>query len=208
MISMLIPAQIFCLDITVGGKAGFGHSGYSGSDHRDYLDANNQKNAFFPTFAVGGFGTVVITEMIDIQPELLLEFTGAKAKSEDSDDFWRERYTFLSIPVLAKINFNVFNQRVYCIAGPGFRIALGDAKGKEEIGGVETEYEIDREDLNAFLLTAIAGIGYNWPLAEDRLLTFDLRFNYSISKSFDQDAIDDNHRLWSIVLMVGYGLNL
>jgi hypothetical protein len=68
MISILVLVQIFCLDITVGGKAGFGHSGYSDSDHKDYLDSLNYKNALDPGFAVGGFCTVVLTEMIDIQP--------------------------------------------------------------------------------------------------------------------------------------------
>jgi hypothetical protein len=65
---------------------------------------------------------------------------------------------------------------------------------------------MDKDNLNSFLLTATAGFGYNWSLAEDRLLTFDLRLNYTISTVYDAD----NHRLYSIVLvlMCGYGLNL
>ena len=204
VISILIPAHIFCLDITVGGKAGFGHSGYSGSDHRDYLDSINHKNAFYPKFTFGGFATVVVTEMIDIQPELLLDFIGAKGKSKDNDDWFKERFTYLSIPVLAKINFTVLNQKLYCIAGPGFSILLGDGKEIRETGGSETKDDIDKDILNSFLLTATAGVGYNWLLAKDRLLTFDLRFNYTISTVYD----DDNHRLYSIALMAGYGLNL
>lgn len=109
VISILIPAQIFSLDIIVGGKAGFGHSGYSGSDHKDYLDSINHINAFYPTFAAGGFATVVVTEMIDIQPELLFNLIGAKGKSKDNDDWIKERFIYLSIPVLAKINFTVLN---------------------------------------------------------------------------------------------------
>ena len=204
MISILIPAQIFSLDITVGGKGGIGHSGYSGSDHKDYIDGINYKNAFYLTFAAGGFATVVVTERIDIQPEIILDFIGARVKSKDNDDWQKERYTYLSIPVLAKINFNLFGQQFYGLAGPGFSILLGDGKYKEEVAGVESDLDIDKDDLNSFLLTAIAGIGYNWPLKEDRLLTFDLRLTYTINTVYDAD----NHRLYSIVLMAGYGLDL
>ena len=98
---MAISFPAASLDIVVGGKAGIAHSGYLGKDHRDYLEANNQKDTLFIRGIFGAFVSLGLGEHLQIQPELLLVGSGGKAVDEaDTSTYWVEKFSYLSLPVL------------------------------------------------------------------------------------------------------------
>ena len=203
---MVASFPVAALDICVGGKAGLAHSGYMGEDHKDYLEANNQKDALWIRAIVGAFVTLGLSEHLQIQPELLLVGSGGKAvdEADPSGTYWEEKFTYLSLPVLIKGVFSFTNGDLFVFAAPAVQFALTDGSeaGTEYSGGVDLgPYPVD---LASFNFSAMAGAGYNLAIFGGDV-SIELRYIQGLSKSYD---IDEKHRTWSIALIGGYGYRI
>ena len=193
-ICLLAPASGFGLDFSVGGKVGIGHNGYYGTSHAEYLTANSLSNAIFPRLTAGLFAVVSFSDLLAIQPELFLAFPGAKM---DSATGWeKEKFTYLSLPVLLRLSFAVWKGQLQVLAGPTIMMFLSGGIWEDDTG---TEWIYPRDVINAFLFSIIAGLAYQRPLPVGAL-TFNVRGEIGLSDTFTTN----DHRFWNLAFLIGY----
>jgi hypothetical protein len=197
---LALPVQ--ALELSVGALAGASHNSYYGMDHQDYLDTNGQSNALLVRPVVGIFGALAFSDLLALQSELILAGTGGKATDDSAPaDFWREAYTYLSLPVLVRFSLPVGPGRVRLLAGPAVGVLLG-SDYVQEIAGVESSYSDPPP--NPVALSAVAAGGYSWAALGGEL-GFQARLTLGLTPSYEP-AEDDDHRLWSLGLLGSYTL--
>jgi hypothetical protein len=208
LVLLCVSPPATALDISVGGKGGIAHSGYMGSDHKDFLSSFNQKNALALRLVLGAFVTFSVMDYLQIQPEILVLGSGGKTvDSTDPDsEYFIEKFTYLNIPVLIKGVFNLFTGSFFVFAGPGIRILLGDGSeaGSWVTGPIEVTYGLD---LSTVGFSGTAGAGYSFSLLGGDV-SVEIRYFQGISKMNDQDLDPGDHRTWSIALIGGYAYRL
>ena len=208
---MVGPFPAAALEVIVGAKAGLAHSGYMGEDHRNEIDGTGYNNALFLRGIFGAFVSLGLGEHLQIQPELLFIGSGGKAglETDPADNYWSESFSYLGLPILLKGVFSFINGDLFVLGGPAVQIALGDGSealtifsfGAEDPG---SPYPID---LAPFNVSAVVAAGYCLNLLGGEV-SFELRYIQGLTRSYDQDAIADDHRTWSIALMGGYGYRI
>ena len=117
VVVLFIPFSGFCLDTTVGVKAGVGFFSYLGEDYGDFLDTYNLTNDRKLGFAGGVSVTLEFTDVFALQPEILIVGAG-DAYRENASVYdallWGpysewvltiDQLLYATLPVLVKVRF-------------------------------------------------------------------------------------------------------
>lgn len=113
--ALLIPCSLLAQGPTIGVRGGLSVVTFGGSD------ANGAGNE--AAFAVGGFATLPLVEILAFQPELLYAPKGAKWDIPQISSTGKVKLFYLELPLLARINIPMGPERAYTpylVAGPYF----------------------------------------------------------------------------------------
>jgi len=137
---------------------------------------------------LGVYATIMFSENVGLQPELLYSSQGTKFDLAGLDDS-SYKFNYINIPILLRYNFNSI---VNLHAGPQFGIL---ASAKTNVGDIE-------EDVKEFVkgsdLSAAFGLGVDLPAG----LNFTVRYSLGLS---DIDKEDDSEiKNNNIQISIGY----
>lgn len=165
---LLVPALLLgqraaAQGFRFGAKAGLN---YSDSHLRGVADDGTKAIISYHAGAVGrySFGA---DEFWNIQAELLYSRKGDKYEYTRQGGIGQNRFSYLELPVLAKINAHGLTFE----AGPQLGYLLG---ARSEVGGVVTR---SRTGLRTLQLGYVAGVGY------------ELKSGYSLTIRYNGDAL-------------------
>jgi hypothetical protein len=143
-------------------------------------------------FAIGGFLTFQLTDMISIQPEVLFMQKGAKSNFSEGEmtAVYTYRLSYIDIPVLVKVLLPVQGAKLRpnLYAGPYFGIKAGSklAYTIEGYGEKETGEE-NLTSIKSTDLGLVLGGGIDFPMGAGKIL-LDLRYSLGLTSiSTDED---------------------
>ncbi|ARS34448.1 porin family protein [Pontibacter actiniarum] len=141
------------------------------------------------------FGAVVnvgIDDMFSLQPELLYVQKGYKVNAFDfEDDFFSEesapdvkvKYSYLEVPILAKVTVGEGPLKGFATAGPTLGYLMsGKVKADEETEDLEVG-----EGFNRFELGASVGVGLSYNVGPGAL-NLDVRYGHGFSGIIEDDT--------------------
>ena len=143
----------------IGVKGSFGQNSYTGSDWKDYEDANGLESydTILDTKSIGLFASIPLNKSFFIQPEIRYGNDWIDYDTDYTDDIsvW-EVFNAVEIPLYLKAVFgeNRKGSRFYLMAGPQLRMMIGD---------VELDYtEVPVGDYydNTSVMGIAGGLGY------------------------------------------------
>lgn len=170
--------------ISGGVKGGLNIS----SQHVSYYGSSINTSAK-PGVHLGGYLTVMVTEKIGIQPELLFSTQGAKYTDYDG----KTNFNYLLIPLLARYNIN---EMFSVHAGPQIGMLLS---AKSVYGGDK----LDRKDeFKGVDIGGAIGVGVKLPMGLNCGARYIIGFS-QISKDVDENGEFKNN---TFQLYVGYKL--
>jgi len=120
------------------------------------------------TFGVGGVLEYCVSPMFAIQVNALYNMKGVKFKGTESvmgQSYEFEgagKYTYLSIPIFAKVPFGQGTTRPYIILGPEIGILLS-AKAWAKVSGVSADTDV-KEHMKSFEFALNFGAGIGFPI--------------------------------------------
>jgi len=144
-------------------------------------------------FAVGGFLTYNLMEIVAIQPEVLYTMKGAKY--EDAGGTENFKLAYIEIPVLAKLMLATqSNIKPNFFAGPALGILLSAKAGDTDV----------KDQTKSTDFGFILGAGLNFNMASGGAITLDARYNMGLTNI--NDSSDDAKSKNSVLsFLVGYG---
>lgn len=137
-ISSNMQAQL----VKFGIKAGLNYANQTGSDIT--VNSTNYNTDAITSYHAGLIAEIKLLDSFSIQPELLYSTQGATYKNVDEE--FKNELGYLSIPVLAKINFNKF---VSLELGPQASFLLSERNN------------FDVKDANTFDFAVVGGLALN-----------------------------------------------
>ena len=169
--------------IKYGVKAGVNLANVSGD-----VEDNKMKIGF----NAGAFARLSLTDVISLQPELLLSTQGAKEKGSFEGVSYevKNNVTYLNIPVLAQYNTA---SGFYGETGPQFGFLLS-AKAKTDDGKQDI-----KDGLKTLDLSWAFGVGY---LTQSNV-GVNVRYNLGLSNMSDAKGIDNDAKMRNSVFQVG-----
>lgn len=169
--------------IKYGVKAGVNLANVSGD-----VEDNKMKIGF----NAGAFAKISLTDVISLQPELLLSTQGAKEKGSFEGVSYevKNNVTYLNIPVLAQYNTA---SGFYGETGPQFGFLLS-AKAKTDDGKQDI-----KDGLKTLDLSWAFGVGY---LTQSNV-GVNVRYNLGLSNMSDAKGIDNDAKMRNSVFQVG-----
>lgn len=175
--------------ITVGPRVGLnlGTQVVTGGDSEEE-DAWNDEvkaNTGIQLGAVANFG---ISELFSLQPELLFVQKGYKFEEDGMSA--KGKYSYLEVPVLAKISFGNEQLKGFVTAGPTLGYWLS-GKDTFEAGGGEISGDIDFDDdedgvEKRFEAGASIGVGLAYKVGPGAL-NFDVRYGAGFTSVYESD---------------------
>jgi hypothetical protein len=136
-----------------GIKGGISDFSFIGDDWDDMSSFFGIDNEISISYSLGIFSETLITETFAFQPELL--FTSANMKYGDGDDWIKETWNMVEIPIYAKGVFNNNTGSFYAMAGPDIFYILGDVKSEDNYSNSGSS-----EPDNSLLFGIAAAVGY------------------------------------------------
>lgn len=165
----LVSAGIYAQGISGGLKGGLN---LSNQDLEGFVDTKMKIG-----FHVGAFATIMFTENMGLQPEILYSVQGSEIDEDGADATFNVNY--LTVPVLFRYNIN---EMIHLHAGPQIGFLMK----------AEVEADGDTEDFDDYFTgTDIAGAvggGVDLPMG----LGFGARYIFGLSNVLDyEDAADE-----------------
>lgn len=169
-------------------------------------DATNPTPENKTGFAIGGFISFKVADMISIEPQLLYMQKGATTKITQggSTADITGSYNYLEIPVLAKFNIplagNVaFKPNIY--AGPAFALRIGTPNLNIKTNTQTTDQDVQNTSSTDFGL--VFGAGARIPGVVLGGILIDVRYTLGLSSVDDSAAkLEIKNRVFSILLGV------
>lgn len=162
---------------------------------------------------IGGFFIYDINEYLGIQPELLytmkgIEWEGSESYTPYSTSIRTSKdakYSYLEIPLLARLSYPMGKVRPKLIAGPAIGLKLS-AKGKKhqlDMFRRPFVFEGDIEEAKNMEFGLVFGGGADFSVTDVVIITLDGRYNLGLTNAADGEW-GGKHRVISILGGVGY----
>lgn len=156
------------------------------SEEEDAWNDEVKANTGVQLGAVANFG---ISELFSIQPELL--FVQKGYKFEEDDMSVTGKYSYLEVPVLAKISFGNEQLKGFVTAGPtlGYWLSGKDtfkADGGEISGDIDFDDDEDGEE-KRFEAGASIGVGLAYKVGPGAL-NFDVRYGAGFTSVYESEG--------------------
>ena len=199
-----VCAGSFGLDFSAGVKGAVGYSGFAGENYKDILESSGVSRAFFLGFGGGAFATLGISDLLAIQPEvLLLRVGGADKETTGEKENWIA--PFVVPAVLVKARFDMFN----VFAGPMLmvKISSGRYEYKDADGSIISESDFTDDAVSRMVFAAAAGVGVQYPIGSGYLVG-ELRGHYAFTNFWNSDVSPWDWKLFGAMVMVGYSIPL
>jgi outer membrane protein with beta-barrel domain len=175
--------------ISIGPRLGvnFATQKISGSDE-DFADNWNDEVKSNAGLQIGAVANVMVNDMFSIQPELL--FVQKGYKFEEDELSIKGKYSYLEVPVLAKLSFGTGDIQGFVTAGPTLGYWMS-GKDVVEFDGDSDESDVDFGDdedgiENRAELGANIGVGLAYKLGAGAL-NFDVRYGAGFSSTYDSE---------------------
>jgi opacity protein-like surface antigen len=166
-----IGTSSFAQDVKYGVKGGLNIANLGGDDPEGDAKAS---------FYLGGFVTFQLSENFEFQPELIYSQQGSKIKEGDYEEKFKANY--LNIPLLFKAKM-FGSEHLKAVAGPQIGILVNSELSAEgPLGDEDMDFKKMMKDLDFAL-----GLGLEYDF--DDKLTLSARYNWGLSKIFDQDMV-------------------
>ena len=148
-------------------------------------------------FGVGGIMLYPLSELLDVQVELMYLQRGAKLDEIEGMNLDRDwKYAYLSVPVLGRYNFGSGDAYTYAVAGPEFGFLLS---AKSEISGVEEDIKDIIKSID-FGISLGAGVSTNMGSTP---VFGEIRYSLGLSNLNDDPDDDFSVKSRGIHLFVG-----
>lgn len=164
----------FAQDVKYGVKGGLNIANLGGDDPE-----GDSKASFY----LGGFVTFQLNKNFEFQPELVYSQQGSKAEEDNYEAKFKANY--LNIPLLFKAK--VFgSEHLKAVAGPQIGILVSSELSSDDpLSEEEMDFKKYMKDLDFAL-----GLGLEYDF--DDKFTFSARYNWGLSKIFDQDMVESD----------------
>lgn len=167
---LLVTFCSFAQGISGGIKAGLNLANQKFSGDGISLDTKSK-----PGIHVGGYLTIMFTEQLGLQPEILFSMQGAKFDIAGGD--YKSNFNYLAVPILFRYNVN---EMINIHVGPQVGVLLS----------AEVEFDGDKEDVKDDFKKAdiggVVGLGVDLPIG----LGFGARYVLGFSQI--SDDTDEN----------------
>lgn len=179
-------------DKSVGVKAGFGLSGFSGKNARE-LNPNY-------SYSFNAFYSQNVTPLFVIQPELLLIRKGCSLRGIHGGTY----LSYLEFPVLFKGTFPSNKSfKPFLYAGPSFGILLS---AKSEVSFLIEDTRDVKDDMNTFDFGIALGIGTGITTGPGNII-FDLRYESGLlDNTKEKNGIQPEMKNYNFELFAGYAI--
>ena len=144
--------------------------------------------SFRPSLHAGGYLTLMISNKIGVQPEVLYSAQGAKMDGQTL------KLNYVTVPVLVRFNIT---ERFNLHLGPQIGMLLS-AKAKMESGDDEDV----KDQYKGTDIGIAGGLGVDLPMG----LNFGFRFIKGVSNIAGEDVGDTKYKNYNLQLSVGYKL--
>jgi hypothetical protein len=174
-------AGVYAQGVSVGVKGGLNlaNQTYSGNGY-------TSSPGFRPTIHIGGYATLMFSEHLGLQPELLYSGQGAKSGNAAF------KFNYVAIPVLVRYNVNKF---LSFHAGPQISLL---ASAKYDNGATTVDY---KDKVKSSDVSVAAGATIDLPMK----LNFTFRFIKGLS-DISEDVSSVKTKNYTLQLSVGYKL--
>jgi hypothetical protein len=181
MCLVFFGAGVYAQGISVGVKGGLNlaNQTYSGNGY-------TSSPSFRPTIHVGGYATLMFSEHLGLQPELLYSGQGAKSGSA------AYKFNYIAIPVLVRYNVN---KLLSFHAGPQISLL---ASAKFDNGATTVDY---KDRVKSSDVSAAAGVTVDLPIK----LNFTFRFIKGLT-DISESVSSVKTKNYTLQLSVGYKL--
>lgn len=168
--------------ISGGAKLGLNMANQTFSGNGSYSSPS-----FLPGIHAGGYLTLMFSEHVGLQPEVLFSGQGAKSGSE------KIKLNYISVPILARFNVN---QLLSFHVGPQIGLL---ASAKDKVGSSST-------DVKSYYKSTDVGVAFGATVDLPMKLNFTLRFIKGLSDISDVSGSDVKVKNYTLQLSVGYKL--
>lgn len=203
---LAIGNPTYAQSLTLGGKVGLVVANVGG-DIEDAVGELDSKTGF----AAGGFLTIGLSPIFDIQPEVLFVQKGAKQEAAGVEA--KVKINYVEIPVLVRVNLPVQGAtpiKPHVYGGPSISLELS-CDIEEEGGGLSAEVACDDTSVGLetksldFGIVLGGGVGFGVGAG---MLTVDGRYVLGLTDINDVAGSPFDAKNRAFEIFVGYGVNL
>ncbi|MBB6610767.1 PorT family protein [Pontibacter sp. Tf4] len=175
--------------ITIGPRVGvnFATQVITGDDD-EYAEWWNDEVKASPGLQAGLVYNIMVSDMFSVQPELLYTRKGYKFTTDDETVIGK--YSYLDLPILAKLSLGTGDLKGFVTAGPtlGYWMSGKDTYESDDLNGdVDIDFDNDNDGLEKqfeFGASIGVGMGYNTGAGE---LNLDVRYGTGFTSVYDSD---------------------
>ena len=198
---VLVGASVSALEFNIGPKVSIGNYAYRGPYWRDIKDTNDIKDKISASFAGGVFINPQFTPLFGLQLEAL--YTRASLRYGDSSDWVQYSLSSFTIPVYARLNFDLGGLGIYALAGPRFDFLFGKVKYKDS-DGITSETALEDTTVRPVQIGAAICAGVMLSAGPGKL---DIGLNYNTTFNTFTDSGDERY-IYGLEIQLGYGFLL
>ncbi len=199
---ILVGTSVSAFEFNIGPKVAIGNYAFRGKDWQEFKDANGIKDKISVSFAGGVIINPQFTPLFGLQVEAL--YTRASVRYGDSSVWVQYSLSSLTIPVYARLNFDLGGFGIYALAGPRFDFLFGNVKFKDSDGNT-SETALKDTDVRTVQIGAAIGAGVMLSAGPGQL---DIGLNYSTTLRTFTDTGSNERYIYGLEIQLGYGFSL
>ncbi len=200
LVMVMTTASLAQVSMGMGGLVGLNFATVGGKDSNNPVAPENKTG-----FAIGGFVSLRLANMLTLEPQLLFMQKGATGKGSVNNTTvdYTVSYNYLEIPVLVKLEIPLAGNvavKPNVFAGPAFALRVGTPNVTSKTSTQTVDQDIQNSSSTDFGL--VFGAGARFP-GFMRGILVDLRYTLGLS-TIDNSAanLEIKHRVFSVLVGV------